>query len=147
LLFLGFCVLLGKELPSSRLKNVKWCSCGSCVSLTSVRENFCCREALEGEILLVNLRVERKKNTSSLAGEPEGACCTAPTALLKPGVTDIGVWKEGFGKRFELSACVRGAIIIASPSSFTGRGDYISVVGRDRRKCGVGRWLFVVIVA
>ncbi|KAK6050030.1 hypothetical protein COOONC_12467 [Cooperia oncophora] len=41
------CLLLGRELPPSRLGNQQWCSCGSCKSFTRIRENVCCREALE----------------------------------------------------------------------------------------------------
>ncbi|KAK6044569.1 hypothetical protein COOONC_17926 [Cooperia oncophora] len=92
---LRFCALLGKELSPSRLKDVKWCSCGSCVSLTpkrkypcepliglrtKVRESGQCivqhpsfyKVALDCEVLrvlLVNLRVERKRKRHRVDNE------------------------------------------------------------------------------
>ncbi|VDO68347.1 unnamed protein product [Haemonchus placei] len=42
----SFCLLLSKDLPSSRVSTTEWCSCGSCVSFTTVHENVCCRETL-----------------------------------------------------------------------------------------------------
>ncbi|KAK6049824.1 hypothetical protein COOONC_12671 [Cooperia oncophora] len=125
------CFLLGKELPSSRLENRQWCSCGSCVTFTTIRENVCCREALEegrGNEALKGLREKLKESGQCIVHHP-----SFYKVAQDPEVTfqffrclrycayrAFVAWcygHLGFSKRYELPACARGAIIKTFPSS------------------------------
>ncbi|KAK6059886.1 hypothetical protein COOONC_02462 [Cooperia oncophora] len=127
------CFLLGKELPSSRLANRQWCSCGSCVTFTTIRENVCCREALEegrGNEALKGLREKLKECGQCIVHHPSFYKVAQDPEVTFQFFRYIACLRYcayrafvawcyghlGFSKRYELPACVRGAIMRVFPS-------------------------------
>ncbi|PIO52900.1 hypothetical protein TELCIR_25786, partial [Teladorsagia circumcincta] len=158
-----YCLLLKKELPPTRLTTTSWCLCGSCISFTSVRENVCCREALEGEggarpsqaleglqtleIIMGHVKFALKKGNEPLQDDNKQVLIyttfdyapyrSISRRLRYCAYRSFVFWcygHLGLGKRYELPACVRGAIMKAFPST---TGVYAGFKGADGRYASI----------
>ncbi|KAK5973651.1 hypothetical protein GCK32_008422 [Trichostrongylus colubriformis] len=159
-----FCLILNKELDPSRLESRAWCTCGSCMTFKTVRENLCCQEALEA----AGKKSEALEGLQEKVKEVGGCILQHPSfhkivdaemlrvhmhslryqkRTMKTPITDENrslrycayrtfvFWaygRLGMNRRYELPACVRGAIMQAFPSD---SGDYTGFRGAAEVPC------------
>ncbi|KAK5975517.1 hypothetical protein GCK32_008593 [Trichostrongylus colubriformis] len=145
-----YCLLLGKELSMERLGNMKWCTCGSCVCFTTLRENICCQEArkrvekscsalagLKEKMQVVKRCITQHPSFQKIALDPEVLRVLMCHSKFEKRKTKESPYNEnetlrycayrafvfwaygprGLNHRYELPACVRGAIMKAFPSN------------------------------
>ncbi|KHJ94945.1 hypothetical protein OESDEN_05119 [Oesophagostomum dentatum] len=100
-----FSLLLGKYLPESRTSSTNWCLCGKCGTFPTVRDNLCCREVLDDNLL-------RPGNMDVIEG-------LRRSAYRYYAYGSFVLWRYeylGLGKRVKIPSCVRNAIVRNYPS-------------------------------
>ncbi|KAK6036980.1 hypothetical protein COOONC_25515 [Cooperia oncophora] len=115
------CLLLGRELPPSRLGNQQWCSCGSCKSFTRIRENFLSRSTGRrtghGSVERATRKVERRQHPSfQVVLDPETLRVLLVNLRMERKKAKAPVEDENRRDSFRRGGCKSGMCAVQVPS-------------------------------